>query len=221
MFHTVGSPLGETVPRRLLSLIRVIGAATDPDDVLNALHNAVAPALNLCAVWPMGSAEEIISFKDVLYHQNIPVAFRSAAQIRMAQLGAVAVHIFGSEAVNPANGRRSLGFRFYAGSWHAGWAVLPAWQLDGAVLGRSRAKPEVSALSREPHDVGCRNEHRCFSFKGNDDQNELARTGAAFTARSDGVAAFEPRRRRSDNWRVARSLRDLRAHLSRPSAEEA
>ena len=75
------------MPRHLPGPIRATGTATDPHDVLNALLNAVAPALNLCAVWPMGSAEEIISFKDVLYHQNIPVAFRNAAQIRMAQHG--------------------------------------------------------------------------------------------------------------------------------------
>src|SRR5215475_9126267 len=88
-FSAVGCVIrfGEIMPRRLPNLIRAIDAAVDADDVLTALHNAVVPALNLCAVWPMGSADELISFKNVHYHQNVPMAFRDAARIRMAQHG--------------------------------------------------------------------------------------------------------------------------------------
>ncbi|MBV9533396.1 MAG: autoinducer binding domain-containing protein [Bradyrhizobium sp.] len=83
----VCDPSGNIMLRRLPNIIRAMDAATDPDDVLNALHDSVAPAINLCAIWPMASADEVITFRDVFYHHSIPASFRDAARSRMVQHG--------------------------------------------------------------------------------------------------------------------------------------
>ena len=78
------------MPTRLPNIIRAIDAATDLNGVLNALHEAVAPAINLCAIWSTGSADEVITFRDVLYHHSIPASFRrDAARSRMVQHGLI------------------------------------------------------------------------------------------------------------------------------------
>lgn len=74
------------MPRRLPNLIRAIGAATDSDDVLDALHRAFAP-LRVGAVFSLRSAADVVQPADILYHESAPSAVRQACYAIYSQYG--------------------------------------------------------------------------------------------------------------------------------------
>ena len=74
------------MPRRLPDIIRSISAAINPDDVLGALHEAVAP-LRVGAVFSLRSAADVVRFADILFHESVPSSARQAGYAIYAQYG--------------------------------------------------------------------------------------------------------------------------------------
>ena len=84
--HFTAQRRTQAVPRSLPDIIRAISAATNPADVLDALHKAVAP-LRVGAVFCLRSAADVVRPTDILFHESVPSAARQAGYAIYAQYG--------------------------------------------------------------------------------------------------------------------------------------